>query len=510
MTETETDAPVGVSRVTAGLPGGPGLPGLRHRWGALAILLTGSFIFTLDFFIVNVAIPSMQRELHANAAAVQFIVAGYGVATAAGLITGGRLGDLFGRRRMFFIGLALFCLASAACGLAPTSAVLVLARVVQGLAAALFAPQVLAILGVAYQGRDRIRAFTAYGLSLGLAAVCGQLIGGLLIQADVAGSGWRSVFLVNVPVGAAALLLTPRLVPESRVPGGRLDLVGVALVTLGLVAIVLPLVEGRQQGWPAWTWACLAASAPLLLAFAAWERRLSAAGGSPLIDLALFRQRAFTVGVLAALVFFAGMASFFLVLALYLQQGRGLSALASGVVFTAIGVGYFGTTLCAGRLAARFGPPALAAGALILAAGAGLLSVSIQHLGPGGHIAWLVPALVVDGAGMGLVLAPLNSTVLAGLAPRYAGTASGVLTTVIQVGNALGVALIGIIFFGALGRGEGYADAMRASLVYLVALAVAVAALLLLLPRSPRAGSRPERPGREESPRERPTVGSAG
>jgi predicted MFS family arabinose efflux permease len=275
-------------------------------------------------------------------------------------------------------------------------------------------------------------------------------------------------------------------VPESRAAGGRLDLTGMALITAGLVAIVLPLVEGRQQGWPAWTWACLAASAPLLAAFAAWERRVSAAGGSPLIHLALFRERAFTVGVLTSLVFFAGMASFFLVLALYLQQGRGLSALASGVVFTAIGVGYFGTTLQAGKLAARFGAAALTAGALILAAGAALLWVSIAQIGPDGNVAWLTPALLVDGAGMGLVLAPLNSTVLAGIAPRHAGIASGVLTTVIQVGNALGVAFIGIIFFGTLGRGDGYSYAMRASLAYLVVLAVAVAAMLLLLPRPGR------------------------
>jgi EmrB/QacA subfamily drug resistance transporter len=451
------------------------------------VLLTGTFMFTLDFFIVNVAIPSMQRELHANAAAVQFVVAGYGVATAAGLIIGGRLGDQFGRRQMFCAGLALFSLASAACGFAPSAAILVIARVVQGLAAALFAPQVLAILGVVYQGKDRVRAFTAYGLTLGLAAMCGQLVGGLLIQANVAGAGWRAVFLVNLPVGVLALALTPRLVPESRAPGGRLDLTGMVLITLGLVAIVLPLVEGRQQGWPAWTWACLAASAPLIGAFAAWERRLSAAGGSPLIHMGLLRERAFTVGVATALVFFAGMASFFLVLALYLQQGRGLSPLASGVVFTAIGVGYFATTLYAGGLAARFGPAVLTVGALILAAGAGLLCLSISLLGPAGNVAWLTPALLVDGAGMGLVLAPLNSAVLAGIAPRYAGMASGVLTTVIQVGNALGVAFIGIIFFGTLGRGDGYSFAMRASLVYVIVLAVAVAGLLLLLPRGDQA-----------------------
>ena len=463
-----------------------------RRWLALLVILTGTFMVILDFFIVNVALPAMQRELHASTAAIEFVVAGYGLAYAVGLITGGRLGDLYGRRRLFAVGLILFVLTSAACGLAPTATALVLARVLQGIAAALLSPQVLAMLGIIYTGEDRTRAFTAYGLVLGLAAVLGQLIGGLLIRADVAGLGWRMCFLINVPIGIAALILTPRLVPESRAEGHRrLDLAGATLVTLGLVAVVLPLVEGRAQGWPHWTWFCLALSVPLLLAFVGYQRWRGAHGGAPLIDLALFGERAFAVGILVVLVFYAGIASFFFVLALYLQQGRGLDALASGVIFTAIGVGFLATSMSARRLAHWLGRQSLAVGALILAVGLALLYVTVARVGATGHIALLAPALLIDGAGMGMVMAPLISTVLAGIASRHAGAAAGVLTTAVQVGNALGVAIIGIIFYGALGhtgRREAYTHAFSASVLYLIASALAVAVLIQLLPHDADRG----------------------
>ncbi len=465
---------------------------LRH-WAALPIILAGAFMSTLDFFIVNVAIPSLQQSLHAGAAAIQCVVAGYGLAYAAGLITAGRLGDRYGRRQVFALGLTLFTLTSMGCGLAPTATTLVVARTAQGLAAALLSPQVLVLLGLLYTGADRARAFAAYGLALGLAAVCGQLIGGALIQANVAGLGWRACFLVNVPLGVAALLLTPRLIPASRAEGReRLDLVGASLVTLGLVAVVLPLIEGRELGWPLWTWLSLAAAAPLLLTFGLIQRRLAARGGAPLLDLTLFRARAFTVGLLTELVFHAGMASFFLVLALYLQQGLGLTALASGEIFTVLALGFVAASLYAPRLVERWGRQTLAAGALVMAAGLILLRLTVARLGVGDPSALLAPALLLDGTGMGLVLAPLTATVLAGLAPRHAGAAAGVLTTIQQVAGALGVALIGLIFYGALRQGGGaaaYPQAFGAALLYLIVLAVAVAVLIQLLPRDHNRGA---------------------
>jgi len=240
------------------------LPGrlLRSRWSTLAVLMIGTFMFVLDFFIVNVALPSIQQGLHAGEGAIEWIVAGYAISTAVLLVTGGRLGDQFGRRRMFSVGMTVFVAASAACALAYDPAVLVAARVVQGVGAALMAPNILSIVGVVYTGPARVRAISVYGMVMGLAATSGQLIGGLLIRGDVAGLGWRLIFLINLPLGLAALLAAPRLVPESRAgQGARLDLGGVALITACLVAVVLPLVDGRQAGWPAWSWLLLADAA---------------------------------------------------------------------------------------------------------------------------------------------------------------------------------------------------------------------------------------------------------
>ncbi len=452
----------------------------RPHWAVLPVVLTAAFMITLDFFIVNVAIPSLQRDLHAGAAAIQWVVAGFGLAVAAVLITASRLGDAFGRRRVFTAGLVLFTITSAACGLAPTAGLLVAGRVLQGLSAGLMTPQVLAILRTSYSGPAQARAFSMFGLSLGIGAVSGQLIGGLLIRADVLGLDWRTCFLINVPVGVAAVALTPRVVPESRGPArAALGIPGMVIASLALVAIVLPLIQGREAGWPAWTWPSLAGGCLLLAVFARYQHRVSARGGVPLIDPALFRERAVTAGLLAQLVFWTGQASFFLVLALYLQQGRGLTALASGVVFTAIGGGYLITSSSAHHLARWLGRQVIAVGALIMAAGLALL-----HAASGGAgVGWLAPGLLVDGLGMGMVLAPLAVTVLARVTPQHAGPASGVLSTVQQVGNALGVALIGIVFYGALGG--GVAHAFRGSLIFLIVVELALAALVQLLPKAP-------------------------
>ena len=452
-----------------------------NRWATLPVVLAGTFMVVLDFFIVNVAMPALQADLDASAGAVEWVIAGYGLSFATLLITAGRLGDLLGRRRMFSLGLALFTLASAACGLATGPTMLIVARVLQGAAAALLTPNVLSIIGVTYAGDDRLRALSAYGIVLGLAAVGGQLIGGALVEADVAGLGWRAIFLINIPIGAAALLLTPRLVAESRVEGGaRLDPAGTALITFALVAAVLPLVEGRQHGWPLWTWVSLAAAPVALALFAVHQRGLRARGGAPLLDPELFRDRAFSAGLLTQLVFWCGQASFFLVFALYLQQGRGLGALEAGLVFTVLAVAYLVASLRATALTAALGRRLPALGALTLAAGHALLAAAVAGIGDGGSIAVLAPALLLIGAGMGLVITPLTTTVLAGVAPHHAGAASGALSTMQQVGGALGVAVTGVIYFGA--ADQGVAHAFELSLIQLAATCAAVAALTRLLP----------------------------
>jgi EmrB/QacA subfamily drug resistance transporter len=450
-------------------------------WAALPVLLAGAFMVVLDFFIVNVALPSIATDLGAGESSLEWVVAGYGLTFAAFLITAGRLGDDLGRRRVYAVGLALFTLASLACGLAPSPTTLVLARVTQGVAGAIVMPQVLAIVGVTYRGPDYVRAMSLYGLALGLAAVGGQVIGGALVETDLAGLGWRSCFLINVPIGLAALAVTPRLVPESRAEQRkRLDVPGAALVAAGLTAVLLPLIQGREQGWPAWTIASLALAPLLLAAFLRRQRRLAAGGGDPLLDLGLFEQRGFSAGLATQMFLAVAQASFFVFLAFYLQDGRGLGPLEAGLVFTILAVAYVVTSGPAPGLTARYGRTVVAAGGVALTAGLALMAVAVAEIGTEGSIAVLVPGLLLVGAGIGLCFTPLTSTVLASVDPARAGSASGAMSTTQQVGYALGVAITGVIFFGATDGGIGHA--FELSLIQMAVVSAGIVAMARMLP----------------------------
>lgn len=469
-----------------------------HRWLTLALILSGTFMVTLDFFIVNVAIPSMQADLGASGGQMEFVVAGYGLANAAMLITGGRLGDLFGRRRLFMLGMAAFTIASAACGLAPDALFLIAARIAQGAAGALLQPQVLAMLNTLFRDGERARAFAWYGIVLGLAATGGQLIGGALIHGDFAGLGWRNCFLINVPVGVLALLLAPRLLPAmddgagtpgaAMAPRRRLDVGGMLLTVLALICVLLPLIEGREQAWPLWSWVCLGFAILLMPLFVLQQRRKENHGKDPLIPMSLFKNRVFTAGLLVTLVFYASNASFYFVLGLYLQQGLGLGALDAGLVFSALAVGFFATSMTSARIGALLGRQAIAIGALLLAAGHGLqyLVVSGMAHASGGTVPWLALILLIEGAGIGMVMAPLVAKSLSTLAPADAGVASGVLAMMQQVGNAVGVAAIGILFYGAADAGSSAAitRGFGFGLIYLAALALEVAFLYQFLLRA--------------------------
>ena len=451
-------------------------------WAPLAVLMTGTFMFVLDFFILNVALPSIQHGLRAGESAIEWIVAGYALSTAVLLVTGGRLGDRFGRRRVFTLGMAIFTAASVGCALAPDPGLLVAARIVQGGGAALMAPNILSILGVVYTGPARVRAISVYGMVMGLAATAGQLIGGILIRADVAGLGWRAIFWINVPLGVAALIAAARLVPESRDgQGARLDLTGVALITACLTAVVLPLVEGRQAGWPSWSWAALGAAVPLAAVFAVHQQRKAARGGAPLLSPRIFAAWPLRAGLLTQTVFWCQQAAGYLVLGLYLQQGRGLSALSAGAVFTVLAAGYLATSFRAPALTMRFGRSVIAAGALIAAAGDAALWLATAHAGTSGPVAWLFPGLLLLGAGQGLCITPLTTTVLSHADPVTAGSVAGALSTAQQVGNCVGVAVTGVLFFGALGH--GYGVAFERSVLQMGALLLVVAALTRLMGR---------------------------
>ncbi|MEU3026855.1 MFS transporter [Streptomyces incarnatus] len=455
--------------------------------GALAVVLIGTFITVLDFFIANVAVPAIKSDLHATAAQAQLIIVGYGVAFTSGLITGGRLGDLYGRRRLFALGMVLFMITSAACSFAPTVTFLGVARILQGGSAALMVPQVLGIISTVYTGAARDRAFTVYGLVIGLAGVFGQFIGGALISVDVAGLSWRTIFLINVPLCLVSLAMTRRTIPESRGQGGtRLDLLGALLITVALGLIVFALLEGQERHWPAWVWESLAVAA-VLLAVTVWHlRRRSAAGRGPLIEPGMFRSRLFSVGLLATVAYFLAMGSFFFTLALYLQLGRGMSPLESGSMFLALGVGYFGASIVSARFAASVNARRVAAGPLILAIGYTAIALTARDLKLDGSALWLLPMLLVAGLGMGLTTGPLTNLVLGGAVPEHAAAASGLLNTAQEGGAAVGVAIAGAVFFPALARAGGKADAyphaFTVTLIPLVCLGLLASLLVLSAP----------------------------
>jgi EmrB/QacA subfamily drug resistance transporter len=452
---------------------------IQSRWAALAALLAGAFMVVLDFFIVNVALPSIATDLHASESSLEWVVAGYGLAFAAFLITAGRLGDEHGRRRVYAIGLVLFTLASLACGLAPTPTALVVARIVQGLAGGIVMPQVLSIVGVTYRGPDNVRALSIYGVVLGLAAVSGQVIGGALVQTDLLGLGWRGCFLINVPIGLAALALTRRVVPESRAERRRgVDALGAATLALGLVAVLLPLIEGRQHGWPAWAWISLGLAPVILGAFVAYQARLRRRGEAALLDLDLFRKPAFSGGLVSQLLLASAQASFFVYLALYLQQGRGLNPLQAGLVFTVLAVAYVVVSAPATKLTARHGRTVVGAGGAALAAGLAVMAAGTADIGVGGSVLVLMPGLLLVGAGIGLCFTPLTSTIMAAIEPERAGAASGAMSTAQQVGYGLGVAITGVVFFAY----TDIADGFESSLLQLAALAVGIVVATPLLP----------------------------
>ena len=462
-------------------------PSTEFRRGPLAVLLTGVFLIVLDFFVVNVALPSVQQDLDADAAALQWLVAGYALTFGGLLLLASRMADRWGRRRVFVLGTGLFVLSSAVCGFAPDVDTLLVARLVQGASAAAVGPTVLALIGDTYAGPQRVRALGAYATAMGVAAALGQLVGGLLIHLDIAGSGWRSIFLVNVPIGIAAMVAAPRLLPETRVPGTRRpDAVETVLVVGALTAVVLPLVQGQSRGWPLWTWLTLAGGGVLIALAGLRGAALRRSGIAPLVDVTPMRSRPVGAGQLGQFLLFTGMAAYFLVLALYLQGGRGLGPLESGVVFTAAAAPYMVGTRNSARVLARFGARAgIVAGALVFGLGHALVLSAVVEIGVGGSVLWLVPGLAVGGLGMGVTLSGLVGTVMGAVEPRQAGIVSGTSSTLQQVANAVGVALVGVIFFGRLD--EGMVTAFEASLVYLIATTVAVAVAATFLPGRPRS-----------------------
>src|SRR5499433_172666 len=442
-----------------------------RRWLTLIILLLAAFMNLLDVSIVNIAVPSIQRDLGASYADVQWALAGFTLAYALVLITGGRLGDIFGRKRLFLIGVTGFTIMSALCGAAQSPGQLIAFRVAQGAMGAIMIPQVLAVIQIIFPPAERIKALAGFGVTAGLGTVSGPLLGGLLIQHNLFGLTWRPIFLINVPVGILAVIASAMLVRESRsARPPKLDPVGVVLVSAALLLLLYPLVQGRQLGWPGWTFVSMAASAPVLALFIWWERVKTRRDGSPLVPLRLFGHREFSVGMAIAMTFFLGIASFGLVLTLFLQLGLGFTPLHAGVTFLPFSLGILVSPGAAARLAPRLGRGVTMAGALIMAAAMTGLIAAVHHYGAAVTTWELVPGLVAAGLGLGAVIAPLADIVLDRVPHQDAGSASGVFNTGLQLGNSIGIAVIGVIFFALLGSQSGpaastVAPALRSQIV---------------------------------------------
>jgi EmrB/QacA subfamily drug resistance transporter len=450
----------------------------------LATVLLGAFLSIADFFIVNVALPTIDADLHASAATLELVVAGYGVPYALLLVLGGRLGDLFGRRRLFMLGMASFTVFSLLCGVAPSAAVLVAFRAAQGASAALMVPQVLATIQATRVGQARAKAIGLYGATAGIGAVVGQVAGGALVDANIAGTSWRPIFLMNVPLGLAGLLLAWRFVPATRsAEPARIDTLGTVTLGIAVLALLVPLTEGRALGWPIWSWILLGLFFPAAAAFALVERRLERTDGHPIVPPSLLRLPGMRRGLAIAVPFFAGFGAFMFVCAISLQQGAHLTPLRGGLALVPMALTFLVASLTTARLTARYGRRVLSAGALLQAAGLAGLAATLFAAWPDVDVLRLAPAMAVAGFGQGLVMSPLFGFVLAGVPAGRAGVGSGVLATTQQAALALGVAGLGSLFLSlAPSHSLGIRDAFVVVLAVQTGVAFVVAAAARALP----------------------------
>jgi EmrB/QacA subfamily drug resistance transporter len=462
------------------------------------VCLVGGFMVLLDVSIVNVALPSIESGLGAAQSELQWVVSGYALTFGLLLVPAGRIGDLKGRRNVFVTALALFTLASAACGAAPSSALLVVARLVQGLAGGTLTPQISATIQEMFSGRERGRAFGYFGTTVGISTAVGPLLGGVLIAIFGDAEGWRAVFYVNIPIGLVAIPLAWRLLPaHNRSTTGRrhdLDPIGVLLLGIGVVTLLMPFVEERE--WGSWKWWLVPLSVALLLVFVLWERRYASRGREPVVDLGLYTRRSYGFGSSLITLYFAGFTPLFFVFTLFLQVGLGYSALAAGLAITPFALGSAVAATVGGRLVSDLGRRLVALGLVLVVVGFVAALVAV-HLVPQHGTAWATALpLLVAGLGGGLVIAPNQALTLSEVPVQQAGTAAGLLQTGQRVGAAVGIAAVGSTFFAAVaGSGGDFAAGFERGItvaVCFVAAALALAASEVVLGRSRQRGERRE------------------
>jgi EmrB/QacA subfamily drug resistance transporter len=461
-----------------------------NRKAAMAILLMASFMNLIDVTVVNGALPSMASTLGATSSQLQWVIAAYTLAFSLGLLPFGRLGDTFGRRRMFLLGVGAFTLASLLCGLAPSIEWLIAARVLQGLAGAMMTPQTLAIAQVIFPPEERAGIFALFGFASGLAAVTGPLLGGFLIHLDILGLTWRPIFLINIPVGILAIILGLRLIP--KVAGIRtlgVDFVGIAVAGLALLLITYPMIEGRSHGWPAWTFVMMAASIPLFYLFVKWQQRQAVKGAPEVLPASLLANRAFITNALSSSLFFSVIPGFFFAFTFYFQAGYGFEPYQSGIASLPFSFGVLFASAYSSRLGTRGQTQRLFGGAVLLASAFLAMNFLSGPDNPPTVWRYAVP-LLAGGIGLGLSVSPMFQRALGSVAGRDAGAASGGLQAIQQAGGALGVAITGELFFAQLARTGGatpdaaaYTAAFHLSLWYGIFAFITVAAIAVLGPK---------------------------
>jgi EmrB/QacA subfamily drug resistance transporter len=464
-----------------------------RRWQALAVLLLAGFMNLVDISIVNVALPRMQESMGATSAQIEWVAAAYVLAFALGLLPFGRLGDRIGRKRMFLAGVSGFTLFSLFCGMAPTMNTLILARVLQGFSGAMMMPQVLALAQVMFPPHERAVAFSLFGLSAGLASVAGPLAGGLLINMDLFGLDWRPIFLVNLPIGVIAVVAAGLIVPATTThPDIRNDWGGMVIAGLSIFLLIFPLVEGHTYDWPLWAFAMIAVALAGFASFFLHERRRERMGASQLLPVALLSNANFMLGSAMTVVFFSGVSGFFLVFAVFLQQGFAFSPLESGLATTPFPIGVLVASFVSGRLGRHWVRQRIVAGALSLVVGMVVLRHVIGQTGDMVDHWMLVAPLLLCGFGLGIAISSMFQTVLASVPSRDAGSGSGALQSFQQIGSALGIAINGQIFFSTLKTGFSggstphpvFIGALENALVYEAVAFLVVAGLVLLLKAS--------------------------
>ncbi|ROO87519.1 EmrB/QacA subfamily drug resistance transporter [Actinocorallia herbida] len=460
----------------------------RWRWLILVVMIVAEIMDLLDASIVNVAGPDLEKSLGAGSVGLQWVIGGYALTLGAGLVLGGRLGDRYGRRPIFLVGLAAFTAASLLCAIAPSIGALIAFRLLQGAAGAMLLPQGLGLLRENFSGPELTKVFAIFGPVLGLGGIIGPVLGGFLIEGDFFGLGWRSVFLINLPIGIAALITAAKFVPKK--PGDRtvrVDLTGAALVVTSCALLVLPLNQGQEDGWPLWTWLCVTASVIGFGVFAYQQRRTAAAGRQALIAPALLRKPAFTVGLGGIALFFGGLIGTQLVLTLFLQIGRHFTAGEAGLGNLPLAIGTaIGGALSGAFLADKIGRKVLQIGSLVQLAGAAVLWFELDGLTTASFSIWdIAPGIAIAGIGAGMVIAALFSFILAAVDDDEIGSASGILSAVQAIGGSIGVAIFGSVFFAQARTGD-FTTGFHHALLVQACLLITFLAITFLLPEKGR------------------------